>query len=153
MAKEMTLCMIYDLEEILLGMKKRGFGQGRWNGFGGKVRDNETKEAACIRELGEEAGIEVSDLLYRGKVLFEFNETKKQLLVHIFSASKYVGDPKESEEMLPKKFKIKDIPYDEMWDSDKYFWPLILEGKNIDGYLLFDGNDKVMDYEFTTLNQ
>jgi hypothetical protein len=24
-------------ENVLLGMKKRGFGQGRWNGFGGKV--------------------------------------------------------------------------------------------------------------------
>jgi len=23
--------------EILLGMKKRGFGFGKWNGFGGKV--------------------------------------------------------------------------------------------------------------------
>ncbi len=41
---------------ILLGMKKRGFGEGKWNGFGGKVnlidgRYQETIEEAAMREL------------------------------------------------------------------------------------------------------
>jgi len=27
---------IYD-DQVLLGMKKRGFGEGKWNGFGGKL--------------------------------------------------------------------------------------------------------------------
>ena len=42
--KIMTLCCIYNNGRILLGMKKRGFGAGRWNGFGGKVHDGETIE-------------------------------------------------------------------------------------------------------------
>mgnify|MGYP001560708223 FL=1 len=33
----MTLCIIHQHSKILLGMKKRGFGAGRWNGFGGKL--------------------------------------------------------------------------------------------------------------------
>lgn len=37
-----TLCLIRKGDHILLGMKKRGFGEGRWNGFGGKVKDNES---------------------------------------------------------------------------------------------------------------
>jgi len=32
-------------------MKKRGFGQGKWNGFGGKVEPNESIEQAAIREM------------------------------------------------------------------------------------------------------
>ena len=52
-----TLVIINDGERVLLGMKKRGFGQGRWNGFGGKVAPGETIDAAASRELREEAGI------------------------------------------------------------------------------------------------
>ena len=42
----MYLCHVFDIiafqgegdsREVLLGMKKRGFGTGKWNGFGGKV--------------------------------------------------------------------------------------------------------------------
>jgi 8-oxo-dGTP pyrophosphatase MutT (NUDIX family) len=35
-------------------MKKRGFGEGRWNGVGGKVEPGESIEAALIREAKEE---------------------------------------------------------------------------------------------------
>lgn len=35
--KVLTLLLIQQANKILLGMKKRGFGAGRWNGFGGKV--------------------------------------------------------------------------------------------------------------------
>ena len=34
---------------ILLGLKKRGFGEGWWNGFGGKINHNETIEEAAKR--------------------------------------------------------------------------------------------------------
>lgn len=33
-----------------MGMKKRGFGTGLWNGFGGKVDITETIRSASIRE-------------------------------------------------------------------------------------------------------
>lgn len=35
--------------EILLGMKKRGFGMGKWNGFGGKIEGDETTEEGARR--------------------------------------------------------------------------------------------------------
>ncbi|OIP76236.1 MAG: hypothetical protein AUK09_02515 [Parcubacteria group bacterium CG2_30_36_38] len=36
--KQATLCLLIkrDSKEILLAMKKRGFGVGKWNGVGGK---------------------------------------------------------------------------------------------------------------------
>jgi 8-oxo-dGTP pyrophosphatase MutT (NUDIX family) len=43
---------------LLLGMKKRGFGAGKWNGFGGKIEVGETPRAAAIREMKEEACVE-----------------------------------------------------------------------------------------------
>ena len=44
-----TLAFVLDAGRILLGMKKRGFGAGRWNGFGGKVDPGESIEAAAKR--------------------------------------------------------------------------------------------------------
>lgn len=41
---------------VLLGMKKRGPGTGKWNGFGGKLHANETMVECAARELHEESG-------------------------------------------------------------------------------------------------
>lgn len=59
-------------KEVLLGMKKRGFGQGKWNGFGGKVEPGETVEAAALRELEEEACLTAAGAELRGKITFTF---------------------------------------------------------------------------------
>lgn len=48
-SKLYTLAFIRNGNNILLGMKKRGFGAGRWNGFGGKVDADETILQAAKR--------------------------------------------------------------------------------------------------------
>ena len=47
--KLLTLLFVMRPNQVLLGMKKRGFGVGRWNGFGGKVQVGETIEDAAKR--------------------------------------------------------------------------------------------------------
>jgi len=47
--KVCTLVLIRDASRVLLGMKKRGFGEGRWNGFGGKVEPGETIAQGALR--------------------------------------------------------------------------------------------------------
>ena len=47
--KLLTLLFIVEPYRVLLGMKKRGFGAGRWNGFGGKVHEDETIEDGARR--------------------------------------------------------------------------------------------------------
>ena len=47
--KLLTLLFVLRPGQVLLGMKKRGFGKGRWNGFGGKVHQGESIEKAAIR--------------------------------------------------------------------------------------------------------
>ena len=44
-----TLAFVRESARILLGYKKRGFGEGRWNGFGGKVEPGEMIEEAAKR--------------------------------------------------------------------------------------------------------
>ena len=49
--KLMTLLFVLEPGpgNVLLGMKKRGLGAGRWNGFGGKVQLGESVEECAIR--------------------------------------------------------------------------------------------------------
>lgn len=46
---KMTLVFVRNHHTILLGLKKRGFGLGKWNGFGGKVIAGETFTQAAVR--------------------------------------------------------------------------------------------------------
>lgn len=139
-----TICLVHDRERILLGMKKRGFGAGRWNGFGGKVKPNETIEDAAKREMEEECGIKVKSLEEVGLINFEFKGSSDMPEVHIFRVLEYFGKSTETEEMLPKWFSIKKIPFDKMWPGDKFWIPLFLEKKNFSGYFLFGENDTIL---------
>lgn len=145
--KLLTLVIIEENGQVLLGMKKRGFGAGRWNGFGGKIEGEESLIEAAKRETLEEAGVEVTKLIEVGIIDFEFVGNPEILEVHIFKALKWQGEPRETEEMKPKWFDIAEIPYEQMWTDDKYWLPLFLEGKRFKAYFLFDENDQVLNYE------
>jgi len=137
MAKQLTLCIIHNGDKVLLGMKKRGFGAGRWNGFGGKVDPGEAVEQAARREIKEEAGIEVKDMDKVGVINFEFQGKPGILEVNIFRSTDFIGEPVESEEMKPQWFDIDNIPFAEMWPDDMHRFPLFLAGKKFTGRFLF----------------
>lgn len=138
MKKILTLCIIHQYPKVLLGLKKRGFGEGRWNGFGGKVEEGETIEKAVARELEEEAGICPLEISKAGILDFEFENDPKVLEVHIYRVAKFSGEPKESEEMKPQWFHVDAIPFEQMWSDDIYWLPLLLAGKKFKGKFLFD---------------
>ncbi|MCP5842996.1 NUDIX domain-containing protein, partial [Klebsiella pneumoniae] len=52
-----TLLFLRRDDELLLAMKKRGFGAGKWNGVGGKIEAGETIEDALVRECQEEINV------------------------------------------------------------------------------------------------
>lgn len=146
--KQQTLCLVYDHPRILLGMKKRGFGAGRWNGFGGKVEEGEDIESAVLRELQEEAKVSVKKIEKLGIMHFEFyNKTEEILEVHVFKGYDMVGNPAETEEMKPKWFHEKDIPLNEMWPDDQYWIPLFLRDQKFKGRFLFGDNDSILEME------
>ena len=128
-------------------MKKRGFGAGRWNGFGGKVGATESIKEAARRELFEEAGIEVGNLEKVGIIAFNFRGDPETLEVHIFRTDEYRGEPTESEEMRPAWFHVDDIPFDHMWPDDPFWFPFFLAGKKFKGSFLFGERDVILEQE------
>jgi 8-oxo-dGTP diphosphatase/2-hydroxy-dATP diphosphatase len=141
-----TLCYIKEGDHLLLGMKKRGFGAGRWNGFGGKVGEGESVKDAARRELLEEAVVDAKELTEVGELDFYFPHNETNIKVHIFQVNLYHGEPAETEEMLPQWFLLDAIPYGEMWDGDRYWLPRLLENKTFTGRFTFDEEDRVIDW-------
>ena len=132
-----TLCIVHTDTHVLLGMKKRGLGEGFWNGFGGKVEEGEKIEAAARRELLEESGIQSVRLEKRGVNSFEFVGDPTILEVHVFDVQEFEGTPTESEEMKPQWFKKTDIPYSVMWADDKFWLPHFFAGQRFAGAFTF----------------
>ena len=142
-----TLCIIHQHPKVLLGMKKRGFGAGRWNGFGGKVKEGETIEQSVRREVEEESGIELTDLEKLGVLDFEFPHNQEIVQVHVFKARDFIGDPVETDEMNPKWFDIDEIPFKEMWPDDVYWMPLFFKDRKFRGRFVFAEGDVIVEKE------
>ncbi len=143
--KVLTLCLSRKGNQILLGMKKRGFGEGRWNGFGGKVEPGETVVEAAKREMEEESGLRPLELEEKGVVDFHFLDTGKVMEVHIFDVLRYDGEVVETEEMRPQWFDIDKIPFEEMWPDDACWMPMFLKGNRFGGQCIFENSDKIID--------
>lgn len=147
-----TLVLLIEDGQILLAMKKRGFGKGRWNGVGGKPESDETLMQTAIRECKEEILVTPHNLHLAAMLNFYFPEAKSawDQQVHVFTATEWYGIPTETAEMKPKWFKFDEIPYDVMWDDDKHWLPHILQGKFVHASFTFDDEDKITDQELST---
>jgi mutator protein MutT len=128
-------------------MKKRGFGEGRWNGPGGKVEPSEMIEQAMVRECQEEIG--VTPLEYRKMAIhdFVFPDGQSDMQAHAFVCTKWEGEPAESEEMAPRWFDINKIPYKDMWQDDEYWLPQVLAGRKLHTRFTFDADDNMLTHQ------
>ena len=148
MQKILTLCIVHDEGRVLLGMKKRGFGADRWNGFGGKVQPDETIEQAAIRETQEEANITPTKMDLVGKLNFKFQDgASEEMEVSVFSVTDFDGIPSETEEMRPHWFNKSEVPYDKMWADDKYWLPLLFAGKKFKGVFEYTDYNIMLSHE------
>ncbi len=145
-----TLLFLLQDSQILLAMKKRSYGAGKWNGAGGKADPGESPRQAAIRECQEEIGVTPLQPKLVGNL--QFYERDDPSFCHncyIFSATKWQGEPVETEEMRPKWFAFADIPYKQMWPDDNLWIPHMLQGKLFKGSVTTDGNNKLISHDIT----
>lgn len=139
--------------QILLAMKKRGFGEGRWNGVGGKSNADETIENTAIRETQEEIGITPTSLKRMATLNFYFPDIPLDKdwnqQVCVFIVNQWERKPTETEEMKPRWFKISEIPFNSMWSDDIYWLPKVLQGIPVKGDFMFGKNQELEEFEVT----
>ena len=152
-----TLLFLLQGNQILLAMKKRGFGVGKYNGVGGKLEAGETVEQAMVRETQEEIGVTPVKFQKHGVLRFDMYYKGEHVLedVHVFTATKFKGEPCETEEMCPEWFAFEKIPFEKMYPTDKIWLPLILENRGyFEGMFKFnnDLDSQLIDYKLEIKN-
>ncbi|MBI4678037.1 MAG: 8-oxo-dGTP diphosphatase [Elusimicrobia bacterium] len=137
-AEHATLCFVVRGGSILLIRKKRGLGAGYYNGPGGRVDPGETPLQSAIREVSEELRVTPTGVEEAGELWFHFLDGYR-LFVTVFRAASCQGEPRETDEAVPRWFRTDALPYDEMWADDPHWLPLMLAGKRFRGRFVFDG--------------
>ena len=140
---EATLCFVVKDNKVLLARKQRKIGAGFLNGFGGKMEacDNDISETN-IRETEEEIGIKIKQAQKVGEITFHNPSTDSSLrnmMVHIFIATKWSGEPIETDEMKKVAwYKINDLDFNDFLPADQLFVPQVLGEKCVKGLIEYN---------------
>ncbi|HLV99010.1 MAG TPA: NUDIX domain-containing protein [Ktedonobacterales bacterium] len=163
-----TVTFLLREQEVLLGLKKRGFGVGNYVGIGGKVeeaRDRTSSEQdilsvarnGAVREIEEEIGVKVApgQLQPMGVLRFYFPEVSDESWnqeVYVFTTTTWEGEPFPRAdaagiiEITPEWFRITALPLEQAWDDEQYWLPAVLAGKHIDADFVYDAALKVAEH-------
>ena len=140
---------------ILLGYKKRGFGSGKWNGFGGKL-DVELDDN-CVRKCAQRETREESCLVLEplsrfseiGRLEFSYDTlVGRRLKVGVFEVwitDEEVRQIAETEEMRPEWFETPSLlPLKKMW-PDCEIW--LLDWLNERMNTVFEASFRIRNHE------
>ncbi|MFP8954992.1 8-oxo-dGTP diphosphatase [Natrialbaceae archaeon A-arb3/5] len=135
--------------EVLLIEKRRGLGEGWYNGPGGKLEGDETPRECAVRETREEVGLEIEPaaLEAAGELTFLL-DGETHTVCHVFRTESFEGEPRSSSEARPEWFGVDEVPYDQMWEDDRLWLPGVLEGKIVVGEFAFEGGEPLDEAEF-----
>ncbi|PYI67021.1 NUDIX hydrolase [Arthrobacter livingstonensis] len=134
-AAAVTLCFLLRTadsgEQVLLGLKKTGFGTGKVVGIGGHVEAGETTGQAICREVAEETGIAVleADLIPAGVVDFVFPARPEwDMNTVVYLCRTFAGVEQESDEIAPRWYGVGQLPEAQMWADAVRWLPAFLAG-------------------------
>ncbi len=140
--ENVTLCFCITDDSVLLAEKKVGFGAGKLNGFGGKVKAGETTEEATLRELREESGLvgKAADLTQVALLNFYFQNVLRFTCL-VYTLNQWTGTPQETAEMKKAElFKCSELPFGTslFWSADELWLPHVLRGETITANIFYN---------------
>lgn len=138
-----TLLFVIRGGQVLLIRKKTGLGAGKVNGPGGRIDAGESEEEGAVREVEEELCITPTGVRKAGELSFQFVDGYG-LHAAVFTADGFTGAPTETREAAPLWCAVDAVPFAEMWEDDRLWFPLMLAGRGFAGWFVFEG-DAMLD--------
>ncbi len=145
-------CLIIKDGKIVIIKYLKGNKIGYYDIPGGKIEDGETPDEAAIREVKEETGMEVSNLVKKG--IFEVEYLDRKFYFDVFLAKKYEGIPENFEENISEWMEINKLLNKENILSnilmlDKAFNKSILDEKyNFHIKVKVDEEENILNFEY-----
>lgn len=129
-----------DRRQVLLVHRSRAGDEhfGKWNGLGGKLERDEDVYSCLVRELREEAGIEVTSARLRATISWPgFGSGGEDWLGFVFVVDDWTGAVPEANQDGPLAWHdIDTLDRLPMWEGDRHWLPLVLgEGPVIHGVM------------------
>ena len=147
--QEATLLYVVRDGAILLIRKRRGLGAGKVNAPGGRIDAGESPLAAAVREFVEELAVHPTGVRKCGEILFHLLDGIS-IRIHVFKGDGCIGEPRVTSEAIPFWVPVDNAPYDQMWADDRYWLPLLLQGKSFAARTLFAG-DRLLGHEIEVM--
>lgn len=129
-----VLCYITRGDEVLMIHRTRRSDDlhlGKYNGLGGKVEAGEDIVSAALREVREEAGIDLVQPRLRGTISWPgFGAGGEDWFGFVFTADTWTGDPatENAEGLLEWVPLATLLAFDlELWPGDRHFLPLVFD--------------------------
>lgn len=140
-----TLCYLKKEGKTLLllrNKKKNDVHRDKWNGLGGKFLPGETPEECAVREVREEAGIEIENPRLRGVLTFPQFTPGTDWVVFVFTVPDVKGEPSDCREGELRWIPDGDIMDLNVWEGDRIFLRWLEEGRFFSGKFVY--KDKIL---------
>lgn len=143
-----TLCYVTEDDKVLMlhrNKKENDMHEGKYNGLGGKSEPGEDPYSCVVREIKEEAGIDIVPR-YIANMTFENFTPGVDWEVHLFKAEGYTGsliDCNEGDLHWIDKSKLLDL---NLWEGDKIFLKHAFENRFFFGNFKYS-NGVLLDHK------
>lgn len=147
--KRAATCLVVRDGSVLLGRKRRGFGQGKIVTIGGMIQAGETTADAARRELAEETtlGVETASLRHAADIQFWFPwRPEWHLHMTVFTADRVTGTATVTEEIAPDWFPCGALPLATMWDDARLWLPTVLAGAAVSATFVYGPDNEHVRY-------
>ena len=140
-----VLCYLQKNDSYLFlyrNKKENDLNEGKWIGVGGHIEKGETKEETLKREIKEETNLDIHSFTYHGEIIFKNDDYEE--VMYLYTSNDFSGEIKTCDEGELHWVKKKDIMSLNLWEGDKVFLPLLIEGKkDIKLTLIYSGKKLV----------
>lgn len=153
--KVATLCYVRRPGQTLMihrVKKENDMHQGKWNGLGGKLEPGETPEECAVREIREESGLQVTNLVFKGMITFPAFAEEEDWYTFIFVADQFDGELVESDEGYLKWVDDEILSELELWEGDRVFLPWLNQPGFFSGKFIYQ-EGRFIDYDVHVYHQ